>query len=474
MIIFTLYYKLTMIEPVNLSKLFIQTHNEIISKYKKNNGSIKHYTPQLRYSELYNFVYKECYWSRHNVDNSVIDNHKDKNTDINIPDHIPGKYLNEIHLFYVKYGLYDSLYAKLVNIWLQITNFETLSTVSQDSAFVRNLIGTGCKRNPQYYNKPGYKVHVITDSKRVPISIAVTNCTNHDSNFVTLLLKNKIIDDDIFNNKVKTFLADSAYSTLSNLHYLTDLGIGVTMGRNKQHIAKNTIVDDISKERRGTYGKRCSVENFFANIERYPCLINNYEKTAKSYAGLLTFALCIILTNKINTYILESHNDAIKKSHEMKVTESRDKVLKKRQAKYDERKKEEKLKELESKERKIHNDQLIEKINNNIQKYIDQHYIKNAHDKRIKHIKNIPNKFSFEKYSNKANAYIIDYVRHNVLTKTEQFKFAKKTVFTISAEKYAYRDDTIRNKMLNYSSNIICDQLNVFTDIFFGSNNQAT
>jgi len=461
-----------MIEPINLSKLFVQTHNEIISKYKKNNGSIKYYSPQLRYSELYNFVYKECYWSRHCIDNSIINERKNENKE-HIPNHIPGKYLNAIHLFYVKRNLYNSLYSKLVNIWLQLTNYSTLSTVSQDSAFIRNLIGIGCKRNPQYYNKPGYKVHVITDSKRVPISMAVTNCTDHDSNFVTLLLKNKIINDAIFNNNVKTFLADSAYSTLSNLYDLSNSGINVIMGRNKQHITKCTAVNDISKEHKETYGGRCIVENFFANIERYPCLINNYEKTPESYAGLLTFVLCIILTNKINTLISENQDNCIKERHAVDLLKSQNEALKRKQAKYDERKKEEKLKELESEKRKIYNAQLLEKINNNIQKYIDQNLIKNAYDNRIKHIKNIANKFSFEKYRNKANIHIIEHFRHNALTNTEQFKFAKKMAFVVSVEKYAFRDDTIRDKMLNYSLDKIHEQLNIFTSIFFGSNDEA-
>ena len=69
------------------------------------------------------------------------------------------------------------------------------------------LIG---KRNTQYYNKPSLKIHAIVDSNRTPISIDISECTDHDSNYIENLIKNKYVDNNRFNNNCTTFLADSA------------------------------------------------------------------------------------------------------------------------------------------------------------------------------------------------------------------------------------------------------------------------
>jgi hypothetical protein len=201
-----------------------------------------------------------------------------------------------------------------------LTNFETLSAVSQDSMFVRSLLAVNCNRNPQYHNKPGYKVHAIVDSLRTVISYTTSDCTSHDSNFVEDLLQKKYISDELLYPNIVNFYADSAYPSTTNIFNLTQSGFNVIMGRNKQHIEKGTSISHITKEGRAKYKNRTISENFFGNIERYPCLINIYEKHEKSYRGLFTFALCITLSRKINKIIfLMNNKNAIKrKKNKMK------------------------------------------------------------------------------------------------------------------------------------------------------------
>ena len=76
-------------------------------------------------------------------------------------------------------------------IFFELTNYETINTVSQDSTFVRNIFSIKCKRNPQYYNKPGLKIHAIVDTLRTPISLHVSDCTDHDSRFIKELIDKK-------------------------------------------------------------------------------------------------------------------------------------------------------------------------------------------------------------------------------------------------------------------------------------------
>ena len=87
--------------PVNLSELYVETHDIIMSKYKHNNGNIKNHNSQLRYLEFLTFVNNSCYWSRHNKEYDI-DKCKNKNSTTYKKDCLSGKYLNELHLFYVK------------------------------------------------------------------------------------------------------------------------------------------------------------------------------------------------------------------------------------------------------------------------------------------------------------------------------------------------------------------------------------
>ena len=117
-----------------------------------------------------------------------------------------------MHNKLVKFGFYEDFYRKLMNIYLKLTNYETLEIVSQDSAFFRNILAKNCKRNPQYYNKSGLKIHSIVDTNRVPISIEITECTDHDSQYIESGLQHLYLNDENFyNNFKKSLLVKSLY-----------------------------------------------------------------------------------------------------------------------------------------------------------------------------------------------------------------------------------------------------------------------
>ena len=260
------------VNHINIMELFVETHQEVYNKNKinKDGKNIKRkYEIQERYLELLSFVKNSCYWSRFNFD---FKSYKYKKGTIS------GKYLNEIHNKLVEYGFYEDFYRKLMNIYLKLTNYETLETVSQDSAFFRNILAKNCKRNPQYYNKSGLKIHSIVDTNRVPISIEITECTDHDSQYIESGLQHLYLDDENFYNNCRTYLADSAYNTDINTFSVTNKGINVIMGRNKQHIKKGTDISTAPDAHRKKYKKRGLVENFFGCVERYPCILNVYEK----------------------------------------------------------------------------------------------------------------------------------------------------------------------------------------------------
>lgn len=297
-----------MIDEINLLEIFIETHNEYYARYKNNNGKIKKHKIQDRFCELSTFIQNSVYWARHNFD---------ERTGKYKSGHITGKYLNELHLFYVQYGFYTILYTKVLNIYLKLTNYSTLHTLAMDSSFIRNILCTNRQRNPQYNNKPGIKIHALVDSNRVPISYISTSSVTNDSKTMMTLINNTFIDNKIVLENSKNILADTGYNTLNNIEAVTNAGFNVLFGNNGRRL--NSLCEtnesaDITK----LYKKRGISENFFSNIHRYPKLLNNYEKYLSSYDGLLIFALTMSLSKKINKIIGEMNNKELIKIREEK------------------------------------------------------------------------------------------------------------------------------------------------------------
>lgn len=109
-------------EHINITNIFIETHNEYKDKYKNiKHGTFKLYSPENIFNELVNFTSNSVYWSRYN---------KKKNNKKNC---VSGKYLNQIHLSYSKHNFYETLYTKLLDIYFKVTNYTTLKLTSMDS-----------------------------------------------------------------------------------------------------------------------------------------------------------------------------------------------------------------------------------------------------------------------------------------------------------------------------------------------------
>ena len=310
-----------MFEIINFSEIFTILLNKYYEKYKNNNGFIKKHLLQTRYLSLLSFIYNSCYWSRFN---------KDPDTGKWLSNCISGKYLNEIHLFLVKHNFYRTLYSCILNIYLQVTNYQTLQNISIDSCFIRNILGTYLSRNPNYYNKPGLKVHAIVDLYKVPISFIVTDCNISDSAIVQQLIENMFIDINTINDHCQTFLADSAYSGFITTEYITSIGLNVMIGRNKQHTKKVIRIKTVNPDDLKTYKKRGIVENFFSNFLRVPCLINNYEKCIKSYEGIAIFYIALFLSKKINKIIKKQNNEKLREEYERKLIIEKEKTEKRK------------------------------------------------------------------------------------------------------------------------------------------------
>lgn len=325
---------------INFNDIFIETYIDYKKKYTKAaHATNVNYSAEKICNSLYKFVNNSCYFNL-------------------FSDPIKGKYLNEIHMCLVNRSFYDKLYNKIVNKYLKITNYETLETLAYDSAFVRNINGKELNgRNPHYYNKPGFKLNVLVDKLRTPVGISFMDSTNNDSLSVNEMFNYLHVSKEILKTHTKTILFDSGYEGLINNYNLTEEGYNIYMGYNKRNNKKN-IEDKLATNNEiKKYKERGIVENFIGNIQRTPVLINNYQKTIKSYRGLLLMKTSMMLCKKINRIVAEQNNEKLRLDREeenKKKKENREKIIRK------------KRKDKENK--KIEDAQLAEKRKQNIEK----------------------------------------------------------------------------------------------------------
>lgn len=452
-----------MFENINMSEIFISKLKSYYDKYKNNNGSIKKHSLQERYLSLLQFTYNCSYWSRFN-----------KNPDTNKwhTNCMTGKYLNEIHLFLVKFNFYRSLYIHILNIYLKITNYETLKNISIDSCFIRNIQGYNLSRNPAYNNKPGLKVHALVDSNRVPISFLVTDCNVHDSVIVQQLIENIFIDKITFSKYCKIFLADSAYSGLITVEYITSIGLSIFMGRNNNHVKKIVNINTALIKDLKNYKKRGIVENFFGDFLRTPCLSNNYERSLKSYEGISLFFMSIYLAKKVNKLINNKNNKDLADKEKKEASIKKEKYEKRKAIKY----KLKKNKKENDEKLKLKKDEKLnrktKKIKNNVWSNVNKEKIKKKYDKSVRLynnnnqvIKRGRNKdISYEKYERYMKDEMYRYMKDNILTQTSSYMFGIKKLHMLKAESHAFKKKIINNKMKNMKISKIT---NLFTDKFF-------
>lgn len=454
---------------LNFSDIFIQHQSDCISKYKKKNGEIRTHFFQSRYLSLFHFISNSSYWVRFNIDpvNKCVIN---KN-------YVDGKYLNEIHNFYNKCHLYDKLYKYILFQYVQLLNFESLKTLYIDSSFIHNVLCTDASRNPQFYNKTGLKIHVLSDSNRTPISFIISDASTSDTSIATKLFNELFIDISFVKTHTTSIIADSSYSSIFNLEFFTNLGFKCVFGFNKRHIKKDTVIEPANDVSKDVYKTRHIPENCFAIIKRFPVLLNCYEKTINSYKGLLLFALSSSLCKRYNIIVRSKNNSLIKAQSEKERLARKEKDKLARLKKIENLKKAKIIRELKSKQEKEQKEQLNIDISNKIWNIIDKRIIRNKYNSKIKQYnKNInqqdqnkkigrPKNITFEKYKDMIKNQLTNNIKNNALTKITKFTtFYDKSAYIIEADPFTFTDKKIRESIQTID---ITRLINEYTNDFF-------
>lgn len=255
---------------------------------------------------------------------------------------INGKYLNQIHNKYVKYGVYNEINKQLLNNYLKKNREVKLKYQIVDSSFIANkgglikknnkflndkvkkknkIIEKNNKKLPKKYHKRTesfidynryngrkkyIKISSIVDSIGAPLAIKIISSRQSDSISINETIDKIPINLNTLrnskNNRYKQyFLADALYNTNKNKLFLNNIGYTSIIAYNKRNTKnKNKIKQNKLKGKElKIYKKRNIVESFFSWIKNFPVINQNYQKTIESYNGLLLLASSILISNKI-------------------------------------------------------------------------------------------------------------------------------------------------------------------------------
>lgn len=208
---------------------------------------------------------------------------------------INGRVLNNKHNYYAKIGVYDKLFRTNIEKYLKNTKGKTTKELSMDSSFVTNKYGKeNIGRNIYYKNKRGRKITVITDTKGIPIIVSLNEGNKHDAKIAKEVLK------EIPNNESKeekVIMADKAYDSKEIRKIIKTKKYKPIIPKRKYKGSKRR---SLKKKEIKRYRKRIIVENFFAWIKMYPKIDKIYEKTVKSYWGLLLLSISMLIYKRIS------------------------------------------------------------------------------------------------------------------------------------------------------------------------------
>jgi hypothetical protein len=285
------------------------------------------YSYQYIFTCLFDFVEKCTSWTKY------------KGT-IDCP--IKGTYLNEIHHKLENNGIYKEINRQYINKYLKKGKEEKLKYQIIDSSFIPNkggsvknnnhllsdkvkkknrIIRKENKKLPKKkqkkeetfidfnkYNgrKKYFKISTLTDSYGTPLTTTVVSSKQSDNISVIETINSLPINlNTLRNSKVnrykQTILADSSYNSEHNKTYLKKIGYTPIIDYNKRNTKNKELIkkNKLNRKEKKIYKKRKIIESFFSWIKNFPVINQNYQKTIKSYNGLLLLASSLIISKKI-------------------------------------------------------------------------------------------------------------------------------------------------------------------------------
>jgi len=112
-----------------------------------------------------------------------------------------GNTLRKKNYDFVKYGIYDDTFKKILKHYLKFNKKNELNTLSIDSTFIQDKVKfdcdyskhNGCYSHGKHQTSKGIKITSIVTSKGIPISTTLTPGNKHDSGVLVDSVNNIVV-----------------------------------------------------------------------------------------------------------------------------------------------------------------------------------------------------------------------------------------------------------------------------------------
>ena len=115
------------------------------------------------------------------------------------------KTLNKHILFFAKHNILENIYSILLSQYLKVKKYSKLKYQSIDTTNIQNKNGKEkLGRNVKLKNKNCYKISIISDVNRIPLTISINPGNDHDAKIALANLTNHKYTSD--NTSIKPYL----------------------------------------------------------------------------------------------------------------------------------------------------------------------------------------------------------------------------------------------------------------------------
>jgi len=222
-----------------------------------------------------------------------------------------GNTLRKKHSEWVNLGVYEDVYEKSFHEYMKtIRKNEELKYQSVDSTFIEDKNNSKESSYNRIYKRrkgessKGIKINTIVTTNGIPLSVNVKPGNEYDSPILPELLDNIIIDCNTkkyekHNRYKQYFFGDSGYDSKNNHNKLTKMGYVPIIKQNRRNIKNKKLIRKMNNTQKQLYKKRIIVENYHSWIKKFLKIQSFYEKTIKSYTGLLLLGISVIINRRI-------------------------------------------------------------------------------------------------------------------------------------------------------------------------------
>ena len=160
--------------------------------------------------------------------------------------------------------------------------------------------------NPTDRSKLGTKRHILTDTKGIPLSVAISSASAHDIKLVTDVVDNITIKrsssitkrDLSRKRKLQHLCLDKAYNSKTVKQEIISRGYVPHLPCKRKRGEVKTETQKMSNRKKHP-ARRWVVERTNSWHNRFRKLYTRYEKKVGNYLGLVQFSCCIIIYRKI-------------------------------------------------------------------------------------------------------------------------------------------------------------------------------